>query len=1477
MKNKFLSLLFSVIVISAILSVSAFAEIHVDGSSIVGLDPELNYEYAYVTLENYDAPEYTALPFENELSAGLVAVREVGGSAKYYLIDGENLPENISVLEQDGAIGFVNGTSWKAGSWSTTETNTFTMYRYNTEKYSNYPYWISCHSFLNHSNALSYYNNGQIEEILKAFEGISCRYAYDSDEIIPVEDFYTFSFKAGARSGSTKIIPPNNQPLYTKVVLYTINSFGKINSYDYTIPVDWNPGGINSYTVQDIAIKTAFPDAKGYVMGFEIFPFGYIPDHDKCTVEFIGTGNNSFSINYIPSYYTTIRNDNTATSLPFQYNGANAAYIDGKGMGMFLPDDHITIAELSTILAKLLNNGVLPAQYVSSYENIRPLDWYYKAIACMEYLGAYNNVENSPFDPNKVLTRGEVAQMICNIAKISRDDGKKFIDLGEEHKYYDAITTLSAYGVIKGYADGSCCPDAPVSRAEVVTMINRFTNLNSDMAKTDMSSLESFIDIEGHWAENEILIASNDKVKSNSFASAKSSLKDNGTDISFKTDYISVSISKELAKITEFYNKKTDESAFSSTLTPWFSYIALENGLKVYPAKAEIEDGRLAVTYADGIKAYFIIEAYKNYFTIELDSDLPIGVKYISYANFSTNEELTTEEGSYRLSAVPMSTSATSAYFPCDKNKSTSITTYRATEKAFGSKVGIVFSPMENHRNILKEVTSTIDIRVGVKSTKGGAFTYDEGNEDLFGDYVILSDGLTPENAEETRNLAIEYSVDQIDIHQGASRTFVQGGFSFTCAGTAEEKANGTYISAATFKERIADKITSQGGIQLGLHTYSSLVDPLSEQIVTNPTWQKQFEFVDQNFTLSADMTSNATTISTNGDTTLFTGYFQDVNHGVNYYWNKSGYILVDEEIMKVDKAENGVITVQRAKLGTVATEHKAGARINQFMSTYNAFQPIPGSDLFWHIADLTAQAYNEGGFEMIYLDGFESFNSYVSKELHDFYYSEFIRIILEKCKKAPILEASTFPKGMWAARGRGGALDHPNRSYKKFIDAHRNYNATFYNYYYTSTLGWFAYAPDSSQKLKNTLVKTLFRDDVAHLGATAIAYNMSTVVQPFSVSSFKNYNHLADNVKYYSVYTRLRKAGYFSDSVKNTLKDGLKAGTEYKLIKTSENNWAFREMYYTSNVIRSMASSSDTTFVTGSGNNPYSAQSPFIRIEQRYSADLSATTDDITLLDYDNVAITSIEGVEPITQVNLTEKQALKVRVFGNNSSDGILLSLFAETVGTDYARTDFLIPLNFSGWKEIILLDSDNADYDGYTFSDIYPTSQAHSETYRDSLDYSKISNIRIKLSGNCDGVLLDYIKASQPVNATAQSPSVTIGNTTIKFDTELQSGEYIEYYPEDKKAYKNYYEEHYYDTYKKYLGSNLSTSEVDFSITGDGKVPSGAFTFTYSATPASSNIPLRAKVTIGTEGDVISNESTWTAPEVEIPEGWEKVQLH
>ena len=289
----------------------------------------------------------------------------------------------------------------------------------------------------------------------------------------------------------------------------------------------------------------------------------------------------------------------------------------------------------------------------------------------------------------------------------------------------------------------------------------------------------------------------------------------------------------------------------------------------------------------------------------------------------------------------------------------------------------------------------------------------------------------------------------------------------------------------------------------------------------------------------------------------------------------------------------------------------------------------------------------------------------------------------------------------------------------------------------------------------------------------------------------------------------------------------------------------------------------SDKLFVTGTDTNPFAEQKPYVRIEQRYS---TKGEDEIVVLALDeNAAISTHAKKHSFNPIDISDKVTLKVRVHGNGSATDAVLIQLGAVVSAETGRNDYLIPLNFEGWREFIIADADNSDYGKYTFSGTNHASQLNYETFRAVPNMAKVNSITIKLCGSCSGVKIDDIRAAKTVDAPVKNPSVTVGSNTLTFNTELHSGEFIEYYPETGKAYQTYYEETYNEETGKYVSDTAHVKEVQY--TGSITIPAGEFSYTYDA-EAMTEAPTRARVGIGLSGNVIANPEGWTAPKVEIP---------
>jgi len=1470
MKARIRITLLLTVLLATLMCVTAVAAISVEKGVVVGLDSTKNYEYAPVDVTTYTVPIYTAAePGIKEikgLNPGLYYVREVSGTdvTAIHIPGTSEDMSGIGTLDQydNGKEHLVAKSAdyFIPGTWTGTGTASNAAFA---------TYYLS---EIGGSHIPSSYCSGLVAgtvsrtKIRQKMQSVVFKYAYKPEDIIPVDDLYTMSFSIGIRLGS---LAYNCDTLpSTKYVLYTMDESGNVTQHVATFPTSHTITSerTNCSTTHTIVIENDFPDASGWIIALDIYPYGVVPSTAKFEALAFENYehtyyNTMYFMEYRPSGYATKYSTNTGV-IPTQYNGANTSYIKGYGNGTFAPDSDITKAEVATILSRLILNGsTLPTGFDTSFADVTLGDWFYDEFAYLESLDAFEYTSSTLIHPNTPITRSEFALMLFHASHFEAISAKHFKDVAEDDECYDAVSTLAEMGIFEGYADKTFRPDTTLTRAEAVTVFNRLLNLIADETTVVTDGLENtFNDISGHWAEYQILMASNDNVKSEHHAEADASgilLTD--TLVSFETDYIKIDVNRSNGRVVAITNKYDNTDIMASSTTPWFFYLISDGGVYFYPSDIDVVNGRLKVKFGNKMEAYFIVKATDTYITFELDSKLPYGASTLYFAKADITSEFSNEPESYRISSVAMNANTDYVNFPGGKAKAITARVMSKTGSTMGGKVGFTFSKYGDrktgeHRAYLKQIVDAIDPKVGTTSTHGGPYTLD--NSDLFGDYLITSSGLSASTASATADILNKYSINQLDIHQGGS-SFIQGDFNFKCAAESGE----TFTTAKQFKERIGDKFTEKG-IQLGLHTYSSLVSTSATTILTDPKWQKDLLYEeDAVLTLKNDVTATDKTFLTNEDASGIQLYGYAAGGGTSTLpWSgpNTNYFLIDEELFRVTTAtDTGLTSITRAVCGTKAAPHAAGAEIRHLLGHYSMLQPKPGSDLFYHIADLTAQAYNDGGFEMIYLDGLESFarDSMIDTSIGWYYYASFIQRVVSGCEIPPIIEGSSIPQGFWAARGRAGAVDNATRQYKKYNYYHAvsSYNS-YFNYYYTATLGWFNYAPDVTQSYKNTWYKTMFVDDLDHMGSLGIAFEMSTVYN-HSVGSFTTYKTVSDNAMYFNLYSRLRKANYFSEAVKETLRNGYMAGKEYKVEEQADGTWAFREMKYLKHKVFDLA---DNTFASKTFNNPYNEQTPYIRIEQKYS---TVGANETVLYEFDETTDV-VAGTYSFDAVDLSSKQAFKMKITGNGIEGSALLLRINTAAKSEVGYLDLFIPTDFTGTREFILIDTDNADYDGYSFSGVNIAGVNYG-IYRSSIYFAGVNGIKIHLTGDCTGVKIDDLRACTPINAPAVNPTVKIGNSTITFKTTVRSGEYIEYLPEQNKAYLHSYNVNSNGT----NGNTPTVSEITFS--GTPKAPAGDFSVTYSAT-GTTDAPLRAYVTVGIKNsEVIANEATWVAPEVDLPE--------
>ncbi|NLY09425.1 MAG: S-layer homology domain-containing protein [Tissierellia bacterium] len=187
------------------------------------------------------------------------------------------------------------------------------------------------------------------------------------------------------------------------------------------------------------------------------------------------------------------------------------AYMFGYPNLTFRSDNNMTRAEATAMFARIMEQKpIIGKQYPSDFKDVKDGDWYYDAIGFMKDMGVISGYPDGTFKPDAPITRGEFAMMASKFAKLSPFSSNSFSDLQENHWAFGVINSAVSKGWVNGYPDGTFKADREITRAEVVTIVNRMLNRKADegFVLENQHLLVQFKDInKSQWAYLNIMEA----------------------------------------------------------------------------------------------------------------------------------------------------------------------------------------------------------------------------------------------------------------------------------------------------------------------------------------------------------------------------------------------------------------------------------------------------------------------------------------------------------------------------------------------------------------------------------------------------------------------------------------------------------------------------------------------------------------------------------------------------------------------------------------------------------------------------------------------------------------------------------------------------------------------------------------------------------------------------------------------------------
>jgi hypothetical protein len=187
-------------------------------------------------------------------------------------------------------------------------------------------------------------------------------------------------------------------------------------------------------------------------------------------------------------------------------------YLTGFPDNTVRPDSQLTRAQAAMIFFRLLDDGNKYTPVAAGrFSDVDGVSWYSQAINYLAQIGILLGYPDGTFRPNAPVTRAEFSAMISRFFRAFDAAPNNFTDVSASHWAARYIDMASSRGWVQGYGDGTFRPDNAITRAEVVTLVNRAIDRvpNPATIRDSLDGRMIYTDITpAHWAFYDIMEAS---------------------------------------------------------------------------------------------------------------------------------------------------------------------------------------------------------------------------------------------------------------------------------------------------------------------------------------------------------------------------------------------------------------------------------------------------------------------------------------------------------------------------------------------------------------------------------------------------------------------------------------------------------------------------------------------------------------------------------------------------------------------------------------------------------------------------------------------------------------------------------------------------------------------------------------------------------------------------------------------------------
>ena len=134
---------------------------------------------------------------------------------------------------------------------------------------------------------------------------------------------------------------------------------------------------------------------------------------------------------------------------------------------------------------------VTAGEAVLPFDDVKNGSWYYDAVFFVYGKEYFSGTAANTFSPNTSMTRAMLATVLHRVSGLeTAENSTSFTDVPAGQWYTAGIAWASGKGIVNGMGEGLYCPDAAVTREQLVTMLYRYQTYR----KGDVSAKGSLTD-----------------------------------------------------------------------------------------------------------------------------------------------------------------------------------------------------------------------------------------------------------------------------------------------------------------------------------------------------------------------------------------------------------------------------------------------------------------------------------------------------------------------------------------------------------------------------------------------------------------------------------------------------------------------------------------------------------------------------------------------------------------------------------------------------------------------------------------------------------------------------------------------------------------------------------------------------------------------------------------------------------------------